>query len=99
MANQLNPNLFALMCRCDLADAAIIFFRAKDEGVAVNKYLGRLIHEHVKNEKVSAEMQEWINAHYSMNLKRRRIADEKTAAGKYRTKNPKKRGRPIKSSV
>ena len=97
MANQINPNTFSMMCRCPLKDAAIIRKRALGEGVTVNAYMANLIHEHVKYEEPRPELENWIAERYEANLQIRARADEDTAAGRYRSKHPKKRGRPPKS--
>lgn len=85
------------MCRCPLKDAAIIRKRAFREGVTVNAYMANLIHEHVKYEDPGPEMESWISERYEANLQMRAKADEDTAAGRYRSKHPKKRGRPPKA--
>lgn len=97
MANQINPNTFSMMCRCPLKDAAIIRKRAFREGVTVNACMANLIHEHVKYEEPGPEMENWIAERYEANLQIRARADEDTAAGRYRSKPPKKRGRPPKA--
>lgn len=97
MANQINPNTFAMMCRVPLRDAAAIRKRAEKDGLTVNAYMSAFIHDHVKDDETDVVMDEWIKEHYELNLAKRAKVDELTAAGAYRAKHPKKRGRPPKA--
>lgn len=94
MANQINPNVYHLSCRCPIEDVAALKTLASDKGVSLNECLVDLVHGAVKNVSVNTFARAWMQEQRLVNLKIRAHADELTANGKYRAKHPKKRGRP-----
>ena len=96
MACQMNPNVYGFMCRCPMQDAAKLKQLADDSDMTLSGYLARMINEKVANVNLKDELNVWIFEQTERNLAHRKLQDEKTAAGYYRAKHPKKRGRPPK---
>ena len=96
MANQFDPNVYAVTSRCSIEDAAALKIASARMGVSTSEYVAGLIHEFAKTVKLDDAANEWIAAKRAENLDNRARADELTASGKYRVKHPKKRGRPTK---
>ena len=84
MANQQNPNTYALMCRCPLKDAAAARALAGESGLTLSGFVANLIHERVRDVDLSERDKKWIAKKYRINKKIRARADRKaaTVAGK-----------------
>lgn len=97
MANQHNPNIYSLMCRCPLHDAAKLRTKANTKGVPLSAYVADLVRADVGSSTLSDDEKQWVSEHLESNIEKRKKADEKTQEGYYRKKNG-KRGRPRKKS-
>jgi len=95
MANQHNPNIYSLMCRCPLRDAAKLRTKANSKGVPLSAYVADLVRADVGTSLLSDDEKQWVSKRLEANIEKRKKADEKTSEGYYRKKNV-KRGRPRK---
>ena len=96
MACQMDPNVYGFMCRCPMEDAAKLKQLADEAGMTLSGYLAAIIHWKVSDVALKPELDGWVKLQLERNLAHRKYQDEKTAAGYYRVKHPKKRGRPPK---
>ena len=93
MANQINPNVYHLTCRCPIEDIAAVRTAAEKDGLSVGSWVAKLIHGTVKDLGVDESAKEWMSNQWTRNLELRERADLLTASGKYRVKRMKKLGR------
>ena len=91
MSNQQDPNVYSLMCRCPLEDAARLRLKAKERGLPMSAYVAKLIQGDIKQVSLSGSDREWIEERLDANMLKRAKADKKTASGYYRVKKSKKR--------
>ena len=56
---QAKPTTYALMCRCELGDAAKVRTLADAEGVTMSVWVARLVHEAVRKAKTSPSAKAW----------------------------------------
>lgn len=99
MAGQINIGVCAIMSRCPLRVAASARTAAKREGVTLSTYIAKLIKDHVDGIPPDEESLEWMEQRLAVNEAVRKRADEMTANGCFRSKHPKKRGRPRKAKI
>ncbi len=99
MAGQINIGVCAIMSRCPLEVAASARTAAKREGVTLSTYIANLIKDSVDGIPPDEESLEWMEQRLAVNEAMRRRADEMTANGCFRSKHPKKRGRPRKNII
>ena len=99
MAGQINIGVCAIMSRCPLRVAASARTAAKREGVTLSTYIAKLIKDHVDGIHPDEESLEWMEQRLAVNEAVRKRADEMTANGCFRSKHPKKRGRPRKAKI
>jgi len=95
MANQHNPNIYSLMCRCPLRDAAKLRTKAIAKGIPLSAYVAELVRADVGSDLLSDDEKQWVSRHLEANIENRKKADKKTSEGYYRKKNV-KRCRPRK---
>ena len=99
MAGQINVGVCAIMSRCPLRVAASARTAAKREGVTLSTYIAKLIEDSVDGIRPDEESLEWMEQRLAVNEAVRKRADEMTANGCFRSKHPKKRGRPRKAKI
>lgn len=99
MAGQINVGVCAIMSRCPLKVAASARTAAKREGVTLSTYIAKLIEDSVDGIRPDEESLEWMEQRLAVNEAVRKRADEMTANGCFRSKHPKKRGRPRKAKI
>ena len=78
---QARPTTYALMSRCELADAAKVMTLAERKGVTVSAYVAQLIHNAVARTKPSAKAEAWAAERLAANTARREKVDAKVHAG------------------
>ena len=82
--NQVNPETYALTARCPLDDAARLRALARSHGLTPSALVARLIHAAVADVMPTAEDTAWSCQRRQVNLRRRRLQDERTQRGDYR---------------
>ena len=78
---QAKPTTYALMCRCELGDAAKVRTLAEAEGVTMSVWVARLVHEAVRKAKASPNAKAWATERLAVNTERRKAVDERVHAG------------------
>ena len=78
---QAKPTTYALMCRCELGDAAKVRTLADAEGVTMSVWVARLVHEAVRKAKASPSAKAWAAERLAANTERRKAVDERVHAG------------------
>ena len=78
---QAKPTTYALMCRCELGDAAKVRTLADTEGVTMSVWVARLVHEAVRKAKISTGAKTWAAERLAANTARRKAVDERVHAG------------------
>ena len=78
---QAKPTTYALMCRCELGDAAKVRTLADTEGVTMSVWVARLVHEAVRKAKASPSAKTWAAERLAANTERRKAVDERVHAG------------------
>ena len=78
---QAKPTTYALMCRCELGDAAKVRTLAEAEGVTMSVWVARLVHEAVRKAKASPNAKAWAAERLAANTARRKAVDERVHAG------------------
>jgi len=78
---QAKPTTYALMCRCELGDAAKVRTLADAEGVTMSVWVARLVHEAVRKAKASTSAKAWAAERLAANTARRKEVDERVHAG------------------
>ena len=78
---QAKPTTYALMCRCELGDAAKVRTLADTEGVTMSVWVARLVHEAVHKTKISTGAKTWAAERLAVNTARRKAVDERVHAG------------------
>lgn len=82
--NQNNPETYALTARCPLDDAARLRSLARLRGVTPSALVARLVREAVAGVAIMAEDAAWAGQRRQINLRRRKLQDERTQRGIYR---------------
>lgn len=72
---------YALMCRCDIGDAARVYTLAEKNGITMSAYVARLIRRAVVRVKPSADAGLWAEGVIAKNADRRRKADARVRSG------------------
>ena len=93
MACQVSPYTYPLVVRCHLKDGALLKTLADSRGETMSALVAKLIHDCVGERELTEQEKLWFDEHFVANTKRRKKADEMTAAGYYKHK---RRGRPRK---
>lgn len=91
MSNQQDPNMYSLMCRCPLEDAARLRLKARERGLPMSAYVARLIQCDIGTIALTGTERKWMAERLDANKIKRAKADEETASGYYRVKKLKKR--------
>lgn len=86
MANQLDPNKYSLMCRCQLADAAAIRDLAQASGKTMSAYVASLIHSAVGNVTLTPKTEKWMLKRFLANKRTRARADRAAKASRLQEK-------------
>ena len=81
---QAKPTTYALMCRCELGDAAKVRTLAEAEGVTMSVWVARLVHEAVRKAKASPNAKAWAAERLAANTARRARVDAAVRAGRDR---------------
>ena len=74
---QARPTTYALMCRCELGDAAKVRTLADAEGVTMSVWVARLVHEAVRKATASPNAKAWAAERLAVNTARRKTVDER----------------------
>ena len=82
--NQNNPETYALTARCPLDDAARLRALARSHGLTPSALVARLVHEAVSDVAFTTEDAVWADLRRQVNLRRRKLQDERTQRGTYR---------------
>ena len=78
---QAKPTTYAMMCRCELGDAAKVWTLADAQGVTMSVWVARLVHEAVRKAKASPNAKAWAAERLAANTERRKAVDERVHAG------------------
>ena len=78
---QAKPTTYAMMCRCELGDAAKVRTLADAQGVTMSVWVARLVHEAVRKAKASPSAKAWAAERLAVNTARRKAVDERVHAG------------------
>ena len=81
---QAKPTTYALMCRCELGDAAKVRTLADAQGVTMSAWVARLVHEAVRKVTATPKAKEWAARRLAANTARRARVDAAVRAGRDR---------------
>ncbi|MBQ3098518.1 MAG: hypothetical protein IJI54_01010 [Kiritimatiellae bacterium] len=81
---QAKPTTYAMMCRCELGDAAKVRTLADAEGVTMSVWVARLVHDAVRKTKATETAQTWAARRLAANTARRARVDAAVRAGRDR---------------
>ena len=82
--NQNNPETYALTARCPMDDAARLRALARAHGLTPSALVAQLVHEAVVHVTPTTEDTVWADQRRQVNLRRRKLQDERTRSGLYR---------------
>ena len=95
MAIRTDPEIYAIVLRCDLKVGAKLKTLAEESGTSVSALVGGLVSKIVGDRDLTAAEQAWYDEHLAAMTERLKRYDEKCARGFYKHRpvgRPKKRG-------